>query len=110
MPKLKHTIPHTLLVSEATSRLQSSLVSALATKFGDDFLLYDETWAASSVHYAFMVGSYSISLTIHVQVGRLEVNGTIPLKALPFRGQIKKSLSVVAHHILYGDKDSGQCC
>ena len=102
MPKLKHTIQHTLPIGDAKARLQASLVESLTRQSGQDFLLCDESWQADIGHYAFMVGSYSISMQIRVRVGQLEINGKIPLAALPFRRQIKKDFSAIANQILSG--------
>nr|MBF0220785.1 hypothetical protein [Desulfobulbaceae bacterium] len=103
MPKLKHIIPHTMNVEDVKSRLQSKLVKALAQNSGDDFILCDESWGADKGHYAFMVGSYSFSIQVHVQTGQINIDGKIPLAALPFRRQIKKDLTTIAKQILCGE-------
>ena len=92
MPKLKLAIPHRLDSREAKLKLQKNLETVLSKRLGDDFIMIDESWLGLTADISFMLKGYPLSMCLKVKPGEIQLDGKIPLAALPFQKQIKKDL------------------
>lgn len=88
MPSLKVSVPHTLTVEEAMSRIRT-IVEEIRSKHGHQVSNLQEEWSESAVAYSFSAMGFSASGNMQVAGEAVHIESKIPLAAMMFRGQIE---------------------
>ena len=95
MPRIQVNVPHELDRETAIERLR--LVSEkIKVQYGSQISKLVEEWREDSVDFAITASGISVKGTVLVLHQTVQVESSVPLVALPFRGmieaQIRKSI------------------
>ncbi|MDB4978539.1 MAG: hypothetical protein JWM56_725 [Candidatus Peribacteria bacterium] len=99
MPNLHFTIPHPLSEQEALTRIKS-LLEELKKEFGGKMTNLQEKWQGNTDAFSFTVMGFDVSGTLIVRDKEVELQGSLPLAALPFKGKIEETIRKEAQKVL----------
>ena len=99
MPSIQVTVHHKLTEHEAMSRIQN-LVSNLKDEHGDKVANIEEEWHARTGKFSFTFHGLSLSGTVSLHPGTVEIHGKLPLAVSLFRGKIKEVIKDKAGELL----------
>ena len=88
MPSMKIVVPHSLSREEVMSRIQK-LLGEVKNDHGEKMTDLRETWTDSGGEFAFKAMGFSVSGTLAVTPGEVEMKGNFPFAAMPFKGRIE---------------------
>lgn len=93
------TIAHTLSGKDALSRIKKLLTQA-KKEFGDKVSDLEEKWTKNAGEFSFKALGFAVSGTLVVSDTDIQIDGTLPWAALPFKGQIEEVIQEKAKEIL----------
>ena len=99
MPKMNVKVPHSLGEEIALERVKS-LLSNMKQEYGNQIQNLQESWNENAGKFSFSAMGFSISGELKVASNQVELNGKLPLAALPFKGSIEKSIRQKANELL----------
>ena len=102
MPSIQVTVHHKLTEHEAMSRIKQ-LVTKLKHQHGSKVSGIEEEWHARSGKFSFSFQGLSLSGTINMHPGTVEIHGKLPLAVSLFRGKIKEVIKEKASELLSDD-------
>ena len=88
MPSIQVTVHHKLTEHEAMSRIKN-LITKLKQDNGNKIANVEEEWHARSSKFSFTFQGFSLSGTVILHPGTVEIHGKVPLALTLFRGKIK---------------------
>ena len=91
MPSMTIVIPHQLTPEEAMSRIQN-LLGEVKNDYGDRVSDLRETWTDTGGEFSFKAMGFSVSGTLRVKPGEVEMKGNYPLAAIPLKGKIESMI------------------
>ena len=91
MPTIKIEIVHHLTQDEATTRVKN-LMSELRNQFGGQVRNLQESWNENSANYSFEVMGLMVSGNLFVEPFRVQLEGQLPMAALPFKSRIESAI------------------
>ena len=89
MPSMTITVPHELTQDEAMSRIKN-LLTEVKREHGDRVSDLRESWTDAGGEFSFKAMGFSLSGTLKVRPGEVEMKGNYPLAAMPFKGKIEQ--------------------
>jgi hypothetical protein len=92
-------ISHRLTQEEATKRIKT-LLGEVKVQFADKISNLQEKWNGSTGEFSFSAMGFSVSGVLTVRPSGVELEGKIPLMALPFKGTIESILLERAEKLL----------
>lgn len=99
MPKMNVRVPHHLTQAEAASRIKN-LIGELKQKFGDRIQNLQESWSGSGGTFSFETIGFKLSGTLSVGPSEVQIEGSLPFAALPFRGMVEQAILEKAKDLL----------
>ena len=99
MPKLEMAVPHRLPQTEAVTRIKA-LLSQVKAEYADNIDNLTEQWESNIGRFSFKVMGFSVSGTLKVGPKGVELNGSLPLAAMLFKGKIEKTIRERAEALL----------
>lgn len=87
MPKFDLSVPHTLGQEEALKRLHG-FSDKIQEKYADQLSDYRQEWNENALSFGFKTFGVKIDGQLEVAAESVDVNGTLPLTASMFKGQI----------------------
>lgn len=99
MPKMNVRVPHHLTETEATSRIKK-LIGELKQKFGDRIQNLQEAWSGTGGTFSFETMGFKLSGTLSVSPSEVQIDGSLPFAALPFRGMVEEAIREKAKDLL----------
>lgn len=99
MPSIQVTVHHKLTEHEAMSRIKT-LVAKLKHEHMNKLSDTQEEWQARHGKFHFAIQGISLSGTVDLHPGTVEIHGKIPLALTLFRGKIKEVLKEKAKELL----------
>lgn len=91
MANINVSIPHNIGVENARSRV-TGLVQQLKNQYGGRVSDVKESWDGNRGHYTFNAMGFNVDLNISVENDRVNVEGNLPMAALPFKSQIENTI------------------
>jgi Putative polyhydroxyalkanoic acid system protein (PHA_gran_rgn) len=91
MPGIKISVSHQLGQEQALQRLRS-IVQDLQKQFADKVSKVEEVWSESGARFSFEVMGFPVSGTLNVQTESVQLEGKIPLLAMPFKDKIETTI------------------
>lgn len=91
MSKMKVSVPHNLGEGEAVKRV-SGLITELKNQFGSQVSDVRESWDGNRGIFSFRAMGMSVDGELSVLPSKVEVEGNLPLAALPFKGTIESTI------------------
>lgn len=101
MPSMKIEVPHQLSEDEAMRRIQN-LLTDIKRDYGDRVTDLEESWTGSGGQFSFRAMGFSVSGTLRVTPGAVELTGDYPFAARPFKGKIEGMIRERAEQLLSG--------
>lgn len=92
MPAFKAAVPHHLSAEEAKQRVDS-LMRSIDQKYPGMVSNLTSEWNDNLLSLAFTVYGFNIKSDLKVEDQKVDINGNIPLAALPFKGKIQETIS-----------------
>ncbi len=92
MPAFKAAVPHHLSAEEAKQRVDS-LMRSIDQKYPGMVSNLTSQWTGNLLSLAFTVYGFNIKSDLKVEDEKVDINGNIPLAALPFKGKIQETIS-----------------
>ncbi len=99
MPKMSVRVPHQLTQEEAAARIKN-LIGELKQKFENRIQNLQEAWNGNRGDFSFETMGFTLSGTFKVQASEIQMDGTLPIAALPFRGRIESAILEKAKELL----------
>jgi len=99
MPSLHLVIPHPLSADEALKRIKQ-LIPITKKQFGDKVADVQEQWKGNKGTFSFTVMGFDVSGTLDVRDNEVELDGSLPWAALPFKGKIEETITEKAEELL----------
>jgi hypothetical protein len=99
MPTMELTMPHQLGQEEALRRIHS-LLAHVKAQYPDKFSDLHETWTDSGGEFAASIMGVPVSGRLTVTPTQVQLRGSIPFAALPFKGQIEETIRTQAEQLL----------
>jgi hypothetical protein len=99
MPKINVDVPHALGQAEALTRIQGML-DQLKAQYGGQVSDLQESWNGPNGEFAMKAMGFDVSGRIRVGDNSVELDGSLPLMATPFKGQIEQRLRDEATRLL----------
>jgi hypothetical protein len=99
MPKLEIAVPHRLPQAEALNRIQA-LLSQVKTEFSNNIEDLAENWYGNEGTFSFKAMGFRVSGTLKVGPRGVELNGSLPLAAILFKGKIEETIRERAKTLL----------
>ncbi|MGE5364961.1 MAG: polyhydroxyalkanoic acid system family protein [Bacteroidota bacterium] len=91
MPTMKVSVPHNLGQDEARNRLQS-FVNNLKSQYGAQVKNVQENWSGNRGDFAFSAMGINVKGSLSVQPSSVDLEGDLPITALPFKGTIENTI------------------
>ncbi|MGE5401858.1 MAG: polyhydroxyalkanoic acid system family protein [Ignavibacteriales bacterium] len=91
MAKMKISVPHNLGEGEAASRVRN-LVSQLKNQYGSQITDMKETWNGNKGNFSFRAMGINVDGEIFVEPSQVNLEGNLPMAALPFKGTIESTI------------------
>lgn len=91
MPKMNISVPHNLNQEDVRNRLQN-LVGSLKQQYGDQLKNVQENWSGDKGDFSFTAMGVNVKGTVSVQSNSVNIEGDLPLTALPFKGTIESTI------------------
>src|SRR3990172_9314383 len=99
MPNIKISVPHGLGQTEAIQRIKS-LVTQVKSQFTDRVSNVQENWTENIGVFEMTIMGFQVSGLIRVEANQIQMEGQIPIAALPFRGKIESTIREKARTLL----------
>lgn len=99
MARIQISEPHQLSQQEATQRVQQ-LLDELRTRFADQIGDLHQTWHGSSAEFSFKLRGFLVKGSLHVAAAEVQIEGGLPLLALPFRSIVEQAIRQQARQLL----------
>jgi hypothetical protein len=99
MPSMTIVVPHTLTQEEAMRRIRGLLTDVKA-QHGDRVTDLEERWSGDRGEFAFKAMGFAVSGSLVVRPSEVELKGSYPLAALPFKGRIEALIRERATQLL----------
>jgi len=99
MPKMSMTIPHSLGQAEATRRIQG-LAESLKQEHAGQYSDLQERWNGSSGEISMKSMGFNVGARFNITDTAVDIEGDIPMMALPFKGQIEQMITEKAGALL----------
>lgn len=99
MPNITFTVAHNLMRDEAVERIKG-LWDDIKEKHGEYINDLNESWDNNTGRFSFKMMGFPVKGTLTVQSEQVFLDGTIPLLAMPFKGQIEEAIQVKARELL----------
>jgi hypothetical protein len=91
MPKINVNIEHSLSQAVALERVKG-LLNKLKSEYGNMISDLKESWDGNGAEFSFRAMGMSVEGVISVGDNTFNLDGKIPLAALPFKGTIEKTI------------------
>lgn len=91
MSKLNISVPHNLGAGEAQSRVKG-LLGQLKNQFGSQVEDLQENWDGNQGAFAFKAMGMKVDGNIVVKPASVDLEGNLPMAALPFKGTIETTI------------------
>lgn len=91
MPKMKISVPHKLNQEDAKSRVMN-LIGSLKGQFGSQVSNVQENWNGNNGNFSFSAMGMSVKGLISVGSNEVNLEGDLPIAALPFKGTIENTI------------------
>jgi hypothetical protein len=91
MAKFNMEITHTLAQDEAAKRIKR-LLGDVKAQFADKIANLKEEWKEGTGTFSFTAMGFAVSGTLTVANGKVNLDGTIPFLAVPFKGMIETTI------------------
>ena len=92
-------VQHHLTQGEAASRIRN-LIGELKQKFGERIQNLQETWSGNGGTFSFETMGFKLSGTLSVGPSEVQIDGSLPFAALPFRGIVEEAILEKARDLL----------
>ena len=92
MPSFNVEVPNPLSKEEAGEKLKS-LMDAVREKYKGQISDVQENWTDEGLEFSFKSFGFTISGKSTVDDESVKVDGSLPIAAMAFRGQIERSIS-----------------
>ena len=99
MPTISMSIPHSLGQAEATRRIQG-IAETLKQQYAGQYSDLQENWNGSSGEISMKAMGFNVGAKFNVTETAVDVEGVIPMMAIPFKGQIEQMISERAAALL----------
>ncbi len=99
MPKMNVRVQHHLPQAEAALRIKN-LIGELKQKFGNRIQNLQETWNGNGGTFSFETMGFKLSGTLSVDPSEVQIEGSLPFGALPFRGMVEEAILEKAKDLL----------
>jgi hypothetical protein len=99
MPKMSIVVPHSLTQEEALTRVQR-LLGDMKQQYGDQISELNETWSGNRGEFSFKAMGFATSGTLAVTPSQLELDGSLPFAAMPFKSKIESTIRERAQKLL----------
>ena len=91
MPSFNVNVPHSIGKERATECIKS-LLDAIRGKYGDKVKDVKEEWVGETLKFSFRTFGMEIAGDVLADEAAVRVEGTLPIMAMAFRGQIEGSI------------------
>jgi hypothetical protein len=91
MTKMTISVPHNLGAGEAQNRIKN-LVGNLKKQFGGQIDDVQESWNGNRGNFSFKAMGMAVDGNILVQPDSVNLEGNLPLSAMPFKGTIERTI------------------
>jgi hypothetical protein len=91
MPGINVSVSHNLGQKEAVERLRN-IVRQLQKQFADKVSKIEESWSETGAKFSFEVMGFPVSGKLDVHAESVELDGKIPMLALPFKDKIESTI------------------
>lgn len=91
MPGIHVSVPHQLGRQEAVNRIRN-IVGDLQKQFADKISKVEESWSEKGASFSFEVMGFPVSGTLEVGPDLVQLDGKIPLLAMPFKDKIENTI------------------
>jgi hypothetical protein len=88
---MKVVVPHELGQDEAAARLKT-LLERVKEKYGGQINNLQENWGENSGDFSFSAMGFKTSGKIEVAAGEVRIDGSLPIAAMLFKGQIETAI------------------
>ncbi|WP_153559262.1 polyhydroxyalkanoic acid system family protein [Roseimaritima sediminicola] len=99
MPAFKTSVPHGLSADEAKQRVDA-LMQTIDKKYPGMVNNLTSQWNDNRLSLAFTVYGFDIKSDLVVEDQRVDIDGKIPLAALPFKGKVQETISTKLQELL----------
>lgn len=99
MPTIKVSVPHSLDPDEALRRIKN-LVTDIKVQFAGRVTDVTEEWAGRNGEFGFKVMGFDIAGNVQVDFREVQIQSSLPLAAMPFKGRIEAVIQEKAKELL----------
>lgn len=92
MPKFSTEVSHTLGQADATERLKDFVQDA-QKRFGEHVDKMDGSWNDNVLDFSISTFGMKITGAMTVNESAVQVDGQLPLAAMPFRGKVEQTIA-----------------
>lgn len=91
MPSMTIVIPHSLTQDEAMGRIKN-LLAEVKNDYGNTVTDLQERWTEEGGEFSFRAMGLAVSGTLAVTPSEVQLKGSYPLAATPFKGKIEATI------------------
>jgi len=91
MSKMKVSVPHNLTIDDAKQRLEN-FIGILKQEYGSNLDNVKEDWNGNQGTFSFKAMGMPIEGNIYVESREVNIEGNLPMAAIPFKGKIESTI------------------
>jgi hypothetical protein len=99
MPKISLSVPHSLEQDVALEKVRG-LLDSVKAEHGDRISGLREEWQGNTGKFSFSIMGFPVSGSLVVESSQVNLDGKIPLMAMPFKDKVKNIIMEQAQRIL----------
>jgi hypothetical protein len=99
MPKINLSVPHSLEQDVALEKVRG-LLDSVKAEHGDRISGLREEWQGNTGKFSFSIMGFPVSGSLVVESSQVNLDGKIPLMAMPFKDKVKNIIMEQAQRIL----------
>ena len=99
MPKISLSVPHSLEQDVALEKVRG-LLDSVKAEHGDRISGLQEEWQGNTGKFSFSIMGFPVSGSLVVESSQVNMDGKIPLMAMPFKDKVKNIIMEQAQRIL----------